>query len=292
MHTAFLGLGIMGRPMAANLVKAGHEVTVWNRTPGKDVPGAKTAASPAEAVKGKEAVWMCVSDTKAVEQVLFGPNGAAQALEKGTVVADSSTISPSASVQFATRLRAQGCDLLDTPVTGSKIAAEGGTLIFIVGGPEASIARVQPLFDAMGKKIIHMGDNGKGLSAKLAQNLQIAFIFEGLAEGLTLATKMGVKPEKLIELIQASMIRSGVADYKAPFILKKDYSPNFPLRLMHKDMHLMMDAARENGVQLPGLEKIDEVYEAASKAGYDDLDYAATITLLEEWAGLKADKAT
>ncbi len=282
----------MGRPMAANLVKAGHEVTVWNRTAGKDVPGAKTAASPAEAVKGKEAIWMCVSDTKAVEQVLFGPNGAAQALEKGAVVADSSTISPSASVQFATRLGAQGCDLLDAPVTGSKIAAEGGTLIFIVGGKEATIEHVRPLFDAMGKKIIHMGDNGKGLSAKLAQNLQIAFIFEGLAEGLTLAKKLGVQPEKLFELIQASMIRSGVAEYKAPFLLNKDYSPNFPLRLMHKDMHLMLDAAKESGVKLPGLEKIDEIYEAAKRAGYGDLDYAATIMLLEEWAGLKTEKAS
>ncbi|HEV2961282.1 MAG TPA: NAD(P)-dependent oxidoreductase [Candidatus Angelobacter sp.] len=290
MRTAFLGLGIMGRPMAANLVKAGHEVTVWNRTPGKDVPGAKTAASPAEAVQGKEAVWICVSDTKAVEQVLFGPDGAAQALEKGAVVADSSTIAPSASVQFAAKLRERGCDFLDAPVTGSKIAAEGGSLIFIVGGKETTIARVQSLFDAMGKKIIHIGDNGLGLSAKLAQNLQIAFIFEGLAEGLTLAKKLGVQPEKLFELIQASMIRSGVAEYKAPFILKKDYSPNFPLRLMHKDMHLMLDAAKENEVKLPGLEKIDEVYEAAKRAGYGDLDYAATIMLLEEWAGLKAEK--
>ena len=144
----------------------------------------------------------------------------------------------------------------------------------------------------MGKKIIHMGDNGLGLSAKLAQNLQIAFIYEGLAEGLTLATKLGVQPEKLFELIQASMIRSGVAEYKAPFILKKDYSPNFPLRLMHKDMHLMLDAARESGVKLPGLEKIDEVYEAARQAGHGDLDYAATIMLLEEWAGLKVDRAS
>jgi 3-hydroxyisobutyrate dehydrogenase-like beta-hydroxyacid dehydrogenase len=278
--------------MAANLVKAGHEVTVWNRTPGKDVPGAKIAVTPAEAVKGREAVWMCVSDTKAVEQVLFGPDGAAQALEKGAVVADSSTIAPSASVQFATKLRERDCDFLDAPVTGSKVAAEGGTLIFIVGGKEATIARVQPLFDAMGKKIIHMGDNGLGLSAKLAQNLQIAFIFEGLAEGLTLAKKLGVQPEKLFELIQASMIRSGVAEYKAPFILKKDYSPNFPLRLMHKDMHLMLDAAKESGVKLPGLEKIDEVYEAAKRAGLGDLDYAATIMLLEEWAGMKAEKAS
>src|SRR5205807_4550897 len=133
MRIAFLGLGIMGRPMAANLVKAGHDVTVWNRSAGKEVAGAKTAASPADAVKGKEAVWMCVSDTKAVEQVLFGPNGAAQALDKGAVVSDSSTISPSASVQFAAKIRERCGDFLDAPVTGSKIAVEGGTLIFIVG---------------------------------------------------------------------------------------------------------------------------------------------------------------
>ena len=277
----------MGRPMAANLAKAGHEVIVWNRTP-KDVPGASTAATPAEAVKGKEAVWLCVSDTKAVEQVLFGPNGAAQALEKGTVVADSSTILPSASVQFANKLRAQGCDFIDAPMTGSKIAAEGGTLIFMVGGNEVTIERVRPLFNAMGKTVIHMGTNGKGLSAKLAQNMNIVFIYEGLCESLTLAKKLGVPPEKMFELISASMIRSGVAEYKAPFILKHDYTPNFPLRLMHKDIHLMLDAAKENGVDLPGLIKIDEIYEEATRRGLENLDYAATIQLLEERAGLKS----
>ena len=278
----------MGRPMAANLVKAGHEVNIWNRTPGKDVPGAKTCANPAEAAKGREVVWMCVSDTKAVEQVLFGTNGAVGALEKGALVVDSSTISPSASAQFAEKIRQYGGDFLDAPVTGSKIAAQSGSLIFMVGGKVDLIERVRPLFNAMGKTVIHMGDNGKGLAAKLAQNLQIAFIFEGLAEGLTLAKKMGVQPEKLFELIKSSMIRSGVAEYKEPFVLKRDYSPNFPLKLMHKDMHLMMDAARENGVKLPGLEKIDEIYEAASRAGYDDLDYAATIMLVEQMAGLKS----
>jgi 3-hydroxyisobutyrate dehydrogenase-like beta-hydroxyacid dehydrogenase len=287
MKIAFLGMGIMGRPMAANLVKAGHEVTIWNRTPPAELAGAKTAATAAEATAGKEVVWICVSDTKAVESVLFGPDGVAKTLQKGAVVVDSSTISPAASAQFAARIRAQGGDFLDAPVTGSKNGAEAGTLIFILGGPAATIQSVQVLFLSMGKKMIHMGDNGKGLAAKLCQNLQIAFIYEGLAEALTLAVKLGVTQEKLIELVQASMIRSGVADYKAPFILNRDYSPNFPLRLMHKDMHLMMDAARESGTKLPGLEKIDEIYEAASKAGYDNLDYAATIMLLEEWAGIK-----
>src|SRR5262252_9285276 len=134
MRIAFLGMGIMGRPMAANLVKAGHEVNVWNRTPGKDVPGAKTCATPAEAARGREVVWMCVSDTKAVEQTLFGPNGAAQALGKGAVVVDSSTISPSASLQFAAKIRERGGDFLDAPMTGSKVAAEAGSLTFMVGG--------------------------------------------------------------------------------------------------------------------------------------------------------------
>jgi 3-hydroxyisobutyrate dehydrogenase len=282
----------MGRPMAANLAKAGHEVAVWNRTPGDPVPGATTAATPAEAVTGKEAVWLCVADTKAVQQVLFGPEGAIEGLSAGTVVVDSSTISPSASLQFMEALQARGCEFLDAPVTGSKIAAESGQLIFMVGGNPANIERTEPLFRAMGKKIIHMGDNGKGLSAKLAQNMNIVFIYEGLCESLTLARKLGVPPEKMFELIGASMIHSGVAEYKQPFILNHDYSPNFPLRLMHKDIHLMLDAAKENGVDLPGLTKIDEIYEEASRDGFDDLDYAITITLLEERAGLKQKRSS
>jgi 3-hydroxyisobutyrate dehydrogenase-like beta-hydroxyacid dehydrogenase len=173
-------------------------------------------------------------------------------------------------------------------MTGSKIAAESGQLIFMVGGNPANIERTEPLFRSMAKKIIHMGENGKGLAAKLAQNMNIAFIYEGLCESLTLAKKLGVPMDKMFELISSSMIRSGVAEYKQPFILNQDYSPNFPLRLMHKDIHLMLDAAKENGVELPGLAKIDEIYEEAARAGFGDLDYASTITLLEERAGLRA----
>jgi 3-hydroxyisobutyrate dehydrogenase-like beta-hydroxyacid dehydrogenase len=276
----------MGGPMAANLVKAGHEVTVWNRTP-KEIPGATTAPSPSEAVKGKEAVWICVSDTKAVQSVLFGPQGAVHGLESGTVVVDSSTISPSASLLCMEALQEKGCEFLDAPVTGSKVAAEGGTLIFMIGGNPNTIERVEPLLRAMAKQVIHMGDNGKGLAAKLAQNMNIAFIYEGLCESLTLAKKLGVSAEKMFQLIEASMIRSGVAEYKKPFILNQDYTPNFPLRLMHKDIHLMLDAARENDVKLPGLNEIDKIYEDAVTRGFDDLDYAATIMLLEEWAGLR-----
>ena len=287
MRVAFLGLGIMGRSMAANLVKAGHEVAVWNRTPGKDVEGARTAATPADAVQGVEAIWMCVSDTKAVESVLFGEGGAESSLAQGMIIADSSTISPSATQKFAERVKARGVDYVDAPMTGSKIAAASGSLIFMVGGSEVVIERLKPLFDAMGKQVFRMGETGKGQATKLVMNLQIALIYEGFAEALTLATKLGVDVDKLIPLVQASMVRSGVVEYKAPFILKRDFSPNFPLRLMFKDIHLALEAAREKRVRLPGLEAVEEVYDVAAEEGQRDLDYAATLTLLEKWAGVE-----
>jgi 3-hydroxyisobutyrate dehydrogenase-like beta-hydroxyacid dehydrogenase len=287
MRVAFLGLGIMGHAMATNLVKAGHEVTVWNRTPGKLVEGAGVAPTPAAAAQGVEVVWLCVADTAAVESILFGREGVEQSLSEGMIVADSSTISPSATAKFAERVRSKGADYVDAPMTGSKMGAGNGTLIFMVGGDEASIERLKPLFAAMGKKIFHMGETGKGQATKLAMNLQIALIFEGFAEALTLATKLGVDPQRLLSLIEATMVRSGVVDYKAPFILQRDFTPNFPLRLMHKDIKLTLEAAREARVKLPGLETVEEVYEMTAEDGHQDLDYAATLTLLEKWAGVQ-----
>jgi len=291
MRVAFLGMGIMGRPMAANLVKAGHEVSIWNRTAGKDLDGARTAHSPADAARGADVVWMCVSDTKAVEAVLFGPGGAEESLAAGAIVVDSSTISPSATLRFAERVRTRGADYVDAPVTGSKIAAEAGTLIFMAGAREDALARLQPLFQAMGKQVFHMGETGKGQATKLAMNLQIALIYEGFAEALTLATKLGVDIDRLLPLVQASMVRSGVVEYKAPFVLKRDFSPNFPLRLMLKDIHLTLEAAKEARVRLPGLEAVEEVYDLAAEEGQKDLDYAATLTLLEKWAGVEVKGA-
>jgi 3-hydroxyisobutyrate dehydrogenase-like beta-hydroxyacid dehydrogenase len=292
MRVAFLGLGIMGRPMASNLVKAGHEVSVWNRSAGKDIEGARTATSPADAAKGAEVVWMCVSDTKAVEGVLFGSEGVEQSLTDGMTIVDSSTISPSATRQFAERVGARGVRYVDAPMTGSKVAAEAGSLIFIVGGEEPVIESLKPLFAAMGKVFFRMGETSKGQAAKLAMNLQIALIYEGFAEGLTLATKLGVDVENLTKVIQASMVRSGVVDYKAPFVLKRDFTPNFPLRLMHKDIRLALEAAKEVRVKLPALETVEEVYEMATEDGHGNLDYAATLTLLEKWAGVEVKGAS
>jgi 3-hydroxyisobutyrate dehydrogenase-like beta-hydroxyacid dehydrogenase len=292
MRVAFLGLGIMGRAMAASLVKAGHEVSVWNRSAGKHLEGARVAVSPAEAARGAEVVWMCVSDTAAVERLLFSADGVESELAPGMIVADSSTIAPSATRKFAERVRARGADYVDAPMTGSKVAAESGQLIFITGGEEATIERLQPLFGAMGKKVLHMGPTGHGQSAKLGGNLMISMMFEGFAEALTLTSKLGVPRERFMELVNASMIRSGVSDYKAPFVLRHDFSPNFPLRLMHKDIHLALDAAREARVKLPGLETVEEIYEVATEEGSADLDYAATIALLEKWAGIERQATT
>ena len=287
MRVAFLGLGIMGHAMATNLVKAGHEVTVWNRTPGKLVEGAGISPTPAAAAQGAEVVWLCVSDTAAVEKILFGPEGIEQALTDGMIIADSSTISPSSTVKFAERVRAKGVAYVDAPMTGSKIGAANGTLIFMVGGDEATIDRLSPLFAAMGKKVFRMGETSKGQATKLAMNLQIALIFEGFAEALTLATKLGVDSKQLLSLIDATMVRSGVVDYKGPFILQRDFTPNFPLRLMHKDIRLALEAAKEARVKLPALETVEEIYEMATEDGHQDLDYAATLTLLEKWAGIQ-----
>ena len=287
MRVAFLGLGIMGHAMATNLVKAGHEVTVWNRTPGKLVEGAGMAPTPAAAAQGAEVVWMCVSDTAAVEKILFGSDGVEQSLAEGMIISDSSTISPSATVKFAERVRTRGVAYVDAPMTGSKIGAGNGSLIFMVGGDEATIDRLSPLFAAMGKKIFRMGETGKGQATKLAMNLQIALIYEGFAEALTLATKLGVDPKQLVSLIEATMVRSGVVEYKAPFVLQRDFTPNFPLRLMHKHILLTLEAAKEARVKLPALETVEEIYELATEEGQQDLDYAATLTLLEKWAGVQ-----
>ncbi|MGA2389415.1 MAG: NAD(P)-dependent oxidoreductase [Candidatus Sulfotelmatobacter sp.] len=287
MRVAFLGLGIMGQAMATNLVKAGHEVTVWNRTPGKFVEGAGIAQTPAAAADGAEVIWLCVSDTAAVEQTLFGADGVEQSLAEGVIIADSSTISPSSTVKFAERVREKGVSYVDAPMTGSKIGAQNGTLIFMVGGDAAAIDRLSPLFAATGKKIFRMGETGKGQATKLAMNLQIALIFEGFAEALTLATKLGVDPKQFLSLIDATMVKSGVVEYKGPFVLNRDFTPNFPLRLMHKDIHLALDAAKEARVKLPALETVEEIYEMATEDGHSDEDYAATLTLLEKWAGVQ-----
>jgi 3-hydroxyisobutyrate dehydrogenase-like beta-hydroxyacid dehydrogenase len=192
-------------------------------------------------------------------------------------VVDSSTIAPEATRRFGARLQAQGATLVDAPMTGSKIGAENAQLLFIVGGPEATVAALDPLFLTLGKKAIRVGGTGAGESAKLGMNLMIACIFEGFAEALALTGKLGVAPEILVELIQSSMVRSGVTDYKSSFVLNQDWTANFPVRLMLKDLLLMAATAREEKLELPALREIEKVYQKAVAAGHADDDYAVTV---------------
>ncbi len=287
----FIGLGIMGQPMALNLVKAGYQVTVCNRTKSKAEPlqraGARVVSTPAEAAREADVVMTIVSDTAAMEEVALGKNGVLETLRSGSVVIDSSTISPVVSRKIACHVAGKGAQMLDAPVTGSKHGAEKGELTFMIGGERQTLDRVLPILQALGKKHIHCGPNGTGLAAKVAQNAIQATMVEVFCEGFVLAAKAGVKPETMFEIIQSSMARASLTDFKAPFIFKGDFTPYFPLKLMHKDLELAMETAYSQNVIMPVAAAVKEVYGAAKAKGRGDQDYAAVITFLEEIAGVQ-----
>ena len=287
----FIGLGIMGQPMALNLAKAGHKLAVYNRTPGKtaalEAVGARVAISPADAVRDASVVMMIVSDSTAVENVVTGKDGILETLRSGTIIIDSSTISPAVSRKMACMAAGKGASWLDAPVTGSKHGAEKGELTYMIGGDRETFDRAMPILQLLGKKHIYCGPHGLGLSAKLAQNTIQATMVEVFCEGFVLATKAGVRPETMMEIVQSSMARSGITDFKAPFIFKGDFTPYFPLKLMHKDLELAAEAGYAQSVPMPVLGVVKEIYMAAKAQGKGDQDYAAIVTFLEELAGVK-----
>jgi 3-hydroxyisobutyrate dehydrogenase/2-hydroxy-3-oxopropionate reductase len=291
----FIGLGIMGQPMALNLLKAGHKLTVYNRTGSKAEPlrqaGAQVASTPAAAAKDADFVIMIVTDSAAVEEVVLGRDGILGTVASGAMVIDSSTISPVVSRKMACHVAGRGASWLDAAVTGSKHGAEKGELTFMVGGDCGVFERALPILQVLGKKHIYCGANGMGLSAKLSQNAIQATMLEIFCEGLVLAAKAGVAPQTMLEILQSSLARAGLTDFKAPFIFKGDFTPYFPLKLMHKDLELAMEAGFAQNVPLPTLAAVKEVYSAAKAQGKGDLDYAAVITFLEELAGVKVRTA-
>lgn len=290
-NVAFIGLGIMGTPMALNLVKAGFNVTVYNRTRSKTDPlekaGARVAATPAEAARDAEIVVSIVSDTAAMEEVVGGKGGILETIQSGAILIDSSTISPAVSRKFACHLAGKGASMLDAPVTGSKHGAEKGELTFMIGGEQETLERAMPVLRVLGKKHIYCGQQGLGLAAKLAMNAILSTMVEIFSEGFVMATKAGVQPQTLLEIMQSSLARSGIVDFKAPFVFKGDFTPYFPLKLMHKDLELAMEAAYAQGVSMPATAAVKEVYGAAKAQGKGDLDYAAVITFLEGLAGVE-----
>ncbi len=290
-NVGFIGLGIMGAPMALNLIKAGFRVTAYNRTPEKAAPiekaGGRIAATPAAAAKGADFVMSIVSDSEASEMVMTGKGGVLDAVKPGAIIIDSATISPVVSRRLACHAAGKQASFLDAPVTGSKQGAEKGELTFMIGGERETLERAMPVLSVLGKKHIHCGPNGAGLSAKLAQNAIQATMVEVFCEGFVLAAKAGVKPETMFEIIQSSLARAALTDFKAPFIFKGDFTPYFPLKWMHKDLALAMDAAYAQGVPMPTAAAVKEVYAAARAQGKGDQDYAAVITYLEGLAGVE-----
>jgi len=277
--------------MALNLLKAGHKLTVYNRTGSKaellKQAGALVASTPAETANDADFVILIVTDSAAVEEVVLGKDGILGTVASGTIVIDSSTISPVVSRKMACHVAGRGASWLDAAVTGSKHGAEKGELTFMVGGDRGVFERALPILQVLGKKHIYCGLNGLGLSAKLAQNTIQATMLEVFSEGLVLAAKAGVPPETMLEILQSSLARAALTDFKAPFILKGDFTPYFPLKLMHKDLELAMEAGFALNVPMPTLAAVKEVYSAAKAQGKGDLDYAAIITFLEELAGVK-----
>ena len=274
-----IGLGLMGRPMAANLLKAGHEVTVWNRTASRAdelvAAGAKRAATPRDLAAASEVVLTIVSDPPALESVLWGEDGVFAGLRRDSALIESSTVNPSMEKRAAATAASLGAEFLEAPVTGGTWGAEKGELVFMVGGEESTLKRLEPVLGVMGKRWFHLGPVGSGQTVKLAMNLLLDLEVEAFAEALALVTRAGVAGEKLFEVMQSSMGRSGVLDIKAPMMLKGEYKPSFPLRLMHKDLGLALDLANQLGVPLPAAAAAREVLSAVKGSMTEDVDFSA-----------------
>jgi 3-hydroxyisobutyrate dehydrogenase len=275
----FIGLGLMGRPMAANLLKAGFDLTVWNRTASRAdalvAQGAKRGATPREVASAADVVITIVSDPPALESVLWGEAGVLAGLRRGSALIDSSTVSPNLERRVAAAAAERGAQFLEAPVTGGTWGAEKGELVFMVGGAAETLERVKPVLGAMGKRWFHMGPHGAGQAVKLAMNLLLGLEVDAFAEALALVTGAGVPGERLVEVMQSSMGRSPLLDLKAPLMLKGDYTPSFPLRLMHKDFGLALDLANQLGVPLPAAAAAREIYSAVRGAASEDVDYSA-----------------
>jgi 3-hydroxyisobutyrate dehydrogenase len=287
-----IGLGLMGGPMGRNLLKAGFPLVVWNRTKAKADElvreGAKLAADPRGVAEQADVLITIVSDPPALEEVLHGSDGgkknegALGALRRGSTYIDSSTVSPDLARRIGAACAERGVDFLDAPVTGGTWGAQKGELVFMIGGKAEVLERVKPVLEAVGKKFFLLGPTGAGQTVKLGMNLLLALQVDAFAESLALVTSAGVPAEKLVEVMQSSMARSGVLDVKAPMIVKGDYPASFPLRLMHKDVRLALELARERGVKLPCGTAAYATYSAVKDSSNDDPDFAAVARFWEQ----------
>ncbi|MFL5825882.1 MAG: NAD(P)-dependent oxidoreductase [Thermoleophilaceae bacterium] len=286
-RVAFIGLGIMGSRMAANLCRAGFEVHAWNRTREKaeelaEQHGAHVADTPRDAAAAAQAVITMVVDSGDVDEVLFGPDGAAAGMHEGDIAIDCSTIAPEASRAIGERLAKGGVAFLDAPVTGSSPKAEDGTLTIMVGGDKEAFDRARPLLDAMGELIVHVGELGQGEMAKLINNMVAATNAAALAEALVLAQATGVNPDALLRIMEAGSGNSAMLGLKARPMLERRFDPLFKLDHMLKDVRHGLESARQAKVAMPLGERIEGLYDRASEEGHGDDDFAAVIFAVEE----------
>jgi 3-hydroxyisobutyrate dehydrogenase len=289
VRIGFIGLGTMGAPMAGNLLEAGWDLTVHNRTRAKEEAlagaGARRAETPAEAALGADLVITMVSDTPDVEHVLFGPGGVADAAKPGTLVCDMSTISPERTREFGGMLRDRGLAMIDAPVSGGSEGAQKGTLTVMCGGDAADVDRARPVLDAMAAKVTHVGPLGSGQLTKAVNQVMIAGYFEAVAEGLVFAMKAGLDTSKVLEAIGAGMARSAVLEMRARNIVDDSYPLGFKLALHLKDLRIALDAARRSGVELPLADMVRGVEEGLV-AEHGDEDMSVIARAVRERAGL------
>jgi len=286
----FLGLGTMGAAMAANLARAGRPVTVWNRTPGRapelDELSISRAASPAEVARAVDALVICVSDTPDVEAVLFGPDGVAAGARQGQLVIDCSTISPSATRGFATRLAERGVALVDAPVSGGSEGAQKATLTIFCGGEAEAVERARPILEAMGKTITHVGPSGAGQAVKAVNQVILAGTYLGVAEGIVLALKAGLDVEQVVGALGGGAAQSWVLANRSGRMIANDYPLGFKVELHRKDLGIALDLAREMGAELPVSELAAELETDLVASGHAEDDMSALARAIRARANL------
>ena len=284
MNLGFIGLGIMGAPMAGHLRAAGHQLFVTTR---RKVPaalldaGAVACASAAEVARQADIIFTMVPDTPDVDKVLFGDNGVASAISQGKTVVDMSSISPMATKDFAARINALGCDYLDAPVSGGEVGAKAATLTIMVGGSESTFARLLPLLQLMGKNITHVGANGDGQTTKVANQIIVALNIAAVAEALVFASKSGADPAKVRQALMGGFAASRILEVHGERMIKRTFNPGFRIGLHQKDLNLALQGARALGMSLPQTAGAAQLMQACAAQGWDQLDHSALVKALE-----------
>jgi 2-hydroxy-3-oxopropionate reductase len=284
----FIGLGIMGKPMAAHLVKAGHEVSVYDLNPASVqalvAKGAAACKSSKEVAQKSETIFIIVQDTPDVEAVLFGKEGLTEGLKPGSIVVDMSSISPIATKEFAKKLAGMKGKMLDAPVSGGQVGAENATLSIMVGGEAEVFEKIKPFFQLMGKNIVHVGGNGDGQTCKVANQIIVALNIEAVAEALLFASKAGADPVKVRAALMGGFAHSRILELHGEKMLNRTFNPGFRIRLHQKDLNLALQSARSMGLSLPNTATAQELFNAVAAQGGIDLDHSAMLLALEKLA--------